>query len=359
MSNNPGGDSQDKPEEQTLKNFTPMRLEEFSYKIPEGLIAQRPLSRREQARLMVVHRLTGKVEHDIFANLGQYLPPRSLLVLNDSKVIPARLFGRRERTGGQVEIFVLKQLPDRHSFKTLLRPLRRLKEGEKIVFDGCPLSAQIVDIPGRIVRFNTDNLFKYLDRIGHMPLPPYIKRLDVPEDKKFYQTVFAKRRGSVAAPTAGLHFTPALLSRLKKDGHQIQKVTLHINHATFKPVEVKDITEHKMHEEEYAVCARAWKSIVHAREGQRKIVAVGTTSSRVLETIANGGKLSGMTDLFIYPGYQFKMVDILITNFHLSQSTLLMLTYAFGSKQLIARAYQEAIRQRYRFYSYGDAMMII
>ena len=336
-----------------------MNLDDFYYPLPEKLIAQEPLRRRDQARLMVVDRRGKRIRHDIFANMGRYLPARSCIVLNDSKVIPARLLGRRERSGGQVEIFLLNKLADGYSYETLMRPLRRLKTHERIVFNGGRLVAQIEDIGRRIIRFNKRNLSDDLDTIGHMPLPPYIKRMDGAADRRYYQTVYARREGSVAAPTAGLHFTSRLIKRIQKAGHKIAKVTLHINYATFKPVSEKDITKHHMHHEEYSVAKKSYAFVRSARNDRRKIVAVGTTSCRVLESIAGGRPLKGNTDIYIYPGYHFQMTDILVTNFHLPHSTLLMLVYAFGGMDLMARAYQEAVREKYRFYSYGDAMMIV
>jgi len=336
-----------------------MKLEDFDYHLPEGLIAQHPLHQRDKARLMVVDRKQKSITHDRFANISKYLPEKSCVVLNDSKVVPARLLGRREGSGGKVEIFLLKRLDDGCSYETLMRPLRRLKEKEKITFNGGHLVAEIKDRQKRIVRFNKRNISPELERIGHIPLPPYIKRFDRAEDRKYYQTVYAQKRGSVASPTAGLHFTNRLLNRIERDGHTIAKVTLHINYATFKPVEERDVSKHKMHVEDYSMTKRALSAVNGARKEGRKIVAVGTTSCRVLETVAAGGRLKGSTDIFMYPGYQFRMVDILVTNFHLPLSTLLMLVYAFGTKELIAKAYAEAIRQKYRFFSYGDAMIII
>jgi len=336
-----------------------MTLKDFEYILPNDLIAQYPLPNREQARLMIVDRKAKSITHDVFSHLGRYLPPESRIVLNDSKVVPVRLFGRREKSGGAVEVFLLNKLSDGFSYRALLRPLRRLKIDEKIIFNGGRLYAQLKDVPNRIVRFNKKNIIRDLEKIGHIPLPPYIKRADEPLDRKYYQTVFARQAGSVASPTAGLHFTKALLTRLKKQGHQFETVTLHINYATFTSVKVQDITQHHMHSESYSVSPSAWKNIVRAKEQGRRIVAVGTTSCRTLETVAQNGRLKGETDIFIYPGYQFKMTDMILTNFHLSASTLLMLVCAFATRDLIMRAYQEAIRQRYRFYSYGDAMLII
>jgi S-adenosylmethionine:tRNA ribosyltransferase-isomerase len=335
-----------------------MKLRHFDYRIPEHLIAQHPLQRRDQARLMAVDRHSGEITHNIFANLQRYLPLQSCLVLNDTKVIPARLLGRRA-TGADVEIFLLKKLADGYSYETLMRPLNRLNVGEQIAFNGGSIIARIEDKEKRIVRFNRKNLRAVLNKVGHMPLPPYIKRPDVASDRKDYQTVYAKQEGSVAAPTAGLHFTKAQLGKLKRQGHQIEHVTLHVNYGTFKPVEAEDITRHPMHVEDYAVTRRAYMAIQKAKSAGHKIVAVGTTSCRVLETVARTHVLQGETNLFVYPGIDFKMADILVTNFHLPRSTLLMLVYAFGGMGLMKKAYREAIKAKYRFYSYGDAMIIL
>lgn len=337
---------------------TNLQLQQYNYDLPSELIAQTPLSRRDQARLLVVERKTGKISHDKFVNLPKYLPKKSVVVLNDSKVIPARLFGKKTRSGGAVEIFLLKAL-GRGEYETLLRPMRKIKDGDEVVIDGTDLKAQIIDRRKKIVRFIGKNIRRQLHTAGHMPLPPYIKREDDQSDRKLYQTVYATKPGSVASPTAGLHFTRGLLLRLKRHGHQILKATLHVSYATFKPVEEEDISRHPMHAETYELTAGVFKKINQAREKGEKIVAVGTTSCRVLETVAQNKNLSGETRLFIYPGYSYRLVDILITNFHLPQSTLLMLVYAFGGTELMRRAYQEAIEKRYRFYSYGDAMIII
>ena len=336
-----------------------MRLDDFNYRLPDSLIAQHPLHHRDKARLMVIDRARQSIVHDVFSNIGLYLPKKSCLILNDSKVVPARLLGKREQSGGKVEVFLLKKLSDGYCYETLMRPLRRLKVGEKIIFNNGSLMAKIEDRENRIVRFNTRNISAYLSQSGHMPLPPYIKRPDDLADREYYQTVYARREGSVASPTAGLHFTQRLLNRIKNAGHQIEKVTLHINYATFKPVEVTDITTHPMHYEDYTVTEKTLVAIKRAKKNGRKIVAIGTTSCRVLETVAQSGQRKGSTNLFIYPGYQFTMTDALITNFHLPHSTLLMLVYAFGSKSLMTQAYRQAVREKYRFYSYGDAMLII
>jgi len=335
-----------------------VKLQDFEYGLPKELIAQFPLKMREKARLMVVDRKARTIRHDIFENIEKYLPPQSMLVLNDSKVIPARLFGQRE-TGGKIEIFLLKKLSDGYSYETLIRPLKRLKTDERIYFDNNGLYAELIDPKNKIVRFNTKNISSYLNRFGHIPLPPYIKRPDEPLDKEFYQTVYAKKNGSVASPTAGLHFTSELLKRIEKQKHGIEKVTLHVNYATFKPVDEEDITKHRMQSEDYSVSQKTWSAIQATNKEGRKIIAVGTTSCRVLEVVSATKKLKGETNIFIYPGFQFQMTDGLITNFHLPKSTLLMLVYAFGSSDLMKRVYREAIDRKYRFYSYGDGMLIL
>ncbi|MCK5581873.1 MAG: tRNA preQ1(34) S-adenosylmethionine ribosyltransferase-isomerase QueA [Candidatus Omnitrophica bacterium] len=335
------------------------KLTEFNYRLPEELIAQEPLRNRDQARLLVVDRKKKAVSHDTFENIGQYLPKNSLVVLNNTKVIPARLLGVKERSGGQVEIFLLNKLKEGCSYETLMRPMRRIKDGDVVSFGDGKLKATVVDKDKKIVRFNRKDVLPYLERIGHVPLPPYIKRADTKEDREFYQTVYARHAGSVAAPTAGLHFTKPLLSRLKKQGHDIVNVTLHVNYATFKPVEEPDIRTHKMHIEEYSASKVTWEKVQQAKKDKRKIVAVGTTSCRVLEAVAQTGKIKGKTNLFIYPGYKFQCVDTLITNFHLPFSSLLMLVYAFGSSAVMKKAYNEAVKSKYRFYSYGDGMVIV
>ncbi len=336
-----------------------MRLTDFTYELPKHLIAQSPLLKRDQARLMIVNRKSHRIIHDHFFNIGIYLPSQSSLVLNDSKVIPARLRGYKEKTGGKVDLLVLRKTSDGNQYEVLLRPRKNLKPGDQVIFDGNGLKAIIVDPKKQIVEFNCRNFFEQLNILGHMPLPPYIKRADEPLDREYYQTVYASQNGSIASPTAGLHFTEELLNQLIKGGHPIEKVTLHINHATFKPVNVQDIRQHIMHGEEYAVSPKSYLAIEEAKGKGRKIVAVGTTSCRVLEHVARTGIRQGETELYIYPGFEFRWVDGLLTNFHLPQTTLLILVCAFASVDLIQQAYQEAIKNQYRFYSYGDAMLII
>jgi len=334
-------------------------LKNYDYPLPQELIAQYPIFPRDKARLMVIDRQKQTISHDYFFNLQRYLPPQSMVVLNDSKVIPVRLLGKRRETGGEVEIFLLQRLSDGYTYQALLRPLKRLKKGEKIFFGKGEIVAEIIDKENRLVRLNKKNIYPSLERIGHMPLPPYIKRTDKALDKKYYQTVFAKNLGSVASPTAGLHLTTRLLKKIEGQGHKIKKVTLHINYATFKPVEVADIRKHEIHSEDFIVAPAIGKAIVAEKQKGKKIVAVGTTAARVLETVAQTKKIKGRTDIFIYPGYQFRLTDVLITNFHLPFSTLLMLVYAFGGEALMKRAYQEAVKEKYRFFSYGDGMIIL
>ena len=334
-------------------------LDVYDYHLPENLIAQYPLPQRDQAKLMVIDRHAGTISHDIFANLNDWLPPQSLMVLNDSKVIAARLLGHKKDTGGEVEILLLKQHDqDAQIFEALLRPLKKIKQGQVMDF-GKGLEAVLLDKEKRLVQFNQPRVLEVIAGQGHIPLPPYIKRNDQLSDRRDYQTVYAKHLGSVAAPTAGLHFTDALMSALRTQGHDFAKVTLHINYGTFKPVETEDIRQHPMHAETYRVDTKEYARITAAKAEGRAVVAVGTTSCRVLESIAQKGTLEDNTSIFIHPPQELKSLDVLITNFHLPKSTLLMLVSAFGGYDLIRQAYKEAIAQNYRFYSYGDAMIII
>jgi S-adenosylmethionine:tRNA ribosyltransferase-isomerase len=333
------------------------KLQSYFYQLPSNLVAQTPVLRRDRARLLIIDRADGTIRHDTFNHLNNYLPANAHLAVNNSKVIPARLWGHRA-TGGAVEVFLLNPLEDKYSFEVLLRPLKKIREGEEINF-GPGISAILENKEKRIVRFNKKNITRYLQKVGHIPLPPYIKRPDTPRDRKDYQTVYAKQPGSVASPTAGLHFSKELIKKLKTQGHQFLELTLHINYGTFKPVECTDIRAHLMHTESYSIKPAVQKSILKAKKNLEPIVAVGTTSCRVLECVARRKVYTGSTDIFIYPGHKFQMVDALITNFHLPYSTLLMLVCAFGGYDLVMKAYQEAIKERYRFYSYGDAMLII
>jgi S-adenosylmethionine:tRNA ribosyltransferase-isomerase len=341
-----------------------MKVSEFNYELPQELIAQEPLKERQMSRLLVLGKDTGNIEHRNFRDITGYLKSGDCLVLNNTRVIPARLLGEREDTGGKIEFVLLKRMSG-DIWEVILKPGRRAKPGNRFVFGGGLLNAEIVDIVeqgNRLVRFEYDGIFEQiLDKVGSVPLPPYItKRLDDPER---YQTVYSKHKGSAAAPTAGLHFTNELLEELKQKGVGIAYVTLHVGLGTFRPVKVENLEEHKMHSEYYTINEEACNIINRARAGGNRIVAVGTTSCRVLETSGDdSGSVSpgsGNTDIFIYPGYKFKVVDTMITNFHLPESTLIMLVSALAGKDNIIRAYNEAVKERYRFFSFGDAMLII
>jgi S-adenosylmethionine:tRNA ribosyltransferase-isomerase len=336
-----------------------MKLAELFYDLPAELIAQHPLKDRSAARLLTIERSSGHIGHCHFSDLKHLLPEKSFFIVNDSKVIPVRLLGTKRRSGGKVEIFLLKKSRDEYSYEVLLRPLSKIKDGDIVEFDDSPLVATVIDTQRRLVKFNFKNISEHLDRIGHMPLPPYIKRPAQKTDQEYYQTVYAKHAGSVAAPTAGLHFTQEQIRALKKQGHDFLRTTLHVNYATFKDIEEENVFEHKMHFESYGVTPTALHKMQSFRQEGRVAVAVGTTSCRVIESVAKTGQVKGETDLFIYPGYQFQMTDALITNFHLPYSSLLLLVYAFGGTALIKKAYQQAIEKKYRFFSYGDAMLIL
>lgn len=334
----------------------------FDYELPKEFIAQTPVEPRDHSRLLVYSRQTDSIQHRHFYNLPEYLRAGDVLVINETRVLPARLMGRRE-TGGIIELLLLNRR-EKDIWETLARPGRRIRPGERLIFSE-KLSADVLRIledGGRLVRFNYEGIFEeILDELGQMPLPPYItERL---EDKERYQTVYSKENGSAAAPTAGLHFTPELLEVIKGMGVKIVPVLLHVGLGTFRPVKVADVSQHKMHSEYYSVSAQAAQSINEAKAAGGRIFSVGTTSTRVLETVCgDDGQIkaqSGWTDIFIYPGYKFKCVDCLITNFHLPQSTLLMLVSALCSREKILEIYEEAKREKYRFFSFGDAMLIL
>ena len=339
-----------------------LKTKDYFYELPERLIAQHPAQRRDQSRLMVVHREDG-IEHRIFSDIVDYLHAGDVLVVNETAVIPARLHGVRETTGAHVELLLLKQTGN-DQWETLVRPGRRVKEGEWLSFGEGQLRCKVLsrtDAGGRVVKFVYEGEFyAVLDALGEMPLPPYIH--EKAEDPTRYQTVYAKEKGSAAAPTAGLHFTPELLEKIQQKGVILAKVLLHVGLGTFRPVSEDDLTKHVMHAEYYEISARTAEQINQARRRGGRVVAVGTTSVRVLETVAKeDGMLceqSGWTDIFIYPGIRFKLVDALITNFHLPESTLLMLVSAFAGRERILQAYQTAVEEEYRFFSFGDAMYI-
>ncbi|HEY8496330.1 MAG TPA: tRNA preQ1(34) S-adenosylmethionine ribosyltransferase-isomerase QueA [Limnochordales bacterium] len=340
-----------------------MRVSDFDYELPEELIAQTPVEPRDAARLLVVHRDTGLMEHRIFRDLPQYLRAGDVLVLNDTRVMPARLFGVKASTGGRVEVLLLRRRgPD--AWEALVRPGRRLPVGTRIVFGEGQLSAEVIDrteAGGRVLRFApADDLDERLKELGQVPLPPYIRAPLA--DPERYQTVYARDAGSAAAPTAGLHFTPELLDRLQGMGVEIVYLTLHVGLGTFRPVQAERVEEHRMHAEYFSVPQATAEAVNAAKREGRRVVAVGTTVARTLEASAADGRVrcgDGWTDLFIYPGYRWKIVDALITNFHLPRSTLLMLVSALLGRERTLAAYQEAVRQRYRFYSFGDAMLIL
>jgi len=341
-----------------------LRVSDFDYELPEELIAQEPVEPRDAARLMVVHRVSGRVEHRVFRDLPEYLRAGDVLVLNDTRVIPARLFGAKEGTGGRVEVLLLRRLaPD--VWEALVRPGRRLPVGARVVLGGGALVATAVDrtdAGGRVLRFEPPGeLERRLPEVGQMPLPPYIRRQL--QDPERYQTVFAREEGSAAAPTAGLHFTPALLERIGAMGVEVVYLTLHVGLGTFRPVQVERVEEHRMHAEYYSVPPATAAAVSGAKREGRRVVAVGTTVARTLEAASSAdGQVApghGWTDLFIYPGYRWKVVDALITNFHLPRSTLLMLVSAFLGRERTLAAYAEAVRERYRFFSFGDAMLIL
>ena len=338
-----------------------MLLSQFSYHLPGERIAQHPLEERDQSRLLVLERQSGALEHKRFYELTDYLEPGDTLVFNNTRVIPARLIGTRADTGGKVEVFLLNRLNDT-DWETLVKPGKRARPGMTITF-GDELGCEIVDTTdfgGRVVRFSFDGLFEtILDMLGETPLPPYIhERLS---DSERYQTVYATQRGSAAAPTAGLHFTPPLLERIAAKGIHLAYVTLHVGLGTFRPVSAENITDHVMHREFYTIPEATARIVNETRARGNRVIAVGTTSVRTLETVGQSGEVqagSGYTNIFIYPGYRFRIVDGLITNFHLPESTLLMLVSAFAGREQVLGAYETAIKEEYRFFSFGDAMLI-
>ena len=341
-----------------------MNVDLYDFELPESLIAQTPLENRTASRLLTLNKDSGEMEHHTFSDIINYLHPGDTLILNDTRVIPARLFGVKEDTGAKAEVLLLHNLGD-NRWETLVKPGKRLRKGAVIRF-GDELSATIeeeTDMGGRIIRFHYEGIFQeILDRLGQMPLPPYIK--EKLEDKERYQTVYAKHEGSAAAPTAGLHFTTELLEAIKQKGVRIGFLTLHVGLGTFRPMSVDVVEDHVMHAEYYSISQETAELINETKKNGGRVIAVGTTSCRTLETVGNqfeGQDLaasSGWTDIFIYPGYTFKVVDALITNFHLPKSTLVMLVSALAGREQIMEAYNEAVKQQYRFFSFGDSMFI-
>lgn len=341
-----------------------MKTSDFYFDLPKELIAQDPLEDRASSRLLMVDKNTGETKHEIFRNIVDYLYPGDCLVLNNTKVLPARLLGQKEDTGAAVEILLLKRR-DKDVWETLVKPGKKMRPGAKVVFGDGRLRAEVIDVMeegNRLVRFAYEGIFEeVLDSLGEMPLPPYITHKL--QDKNRYQTVYAKYDGSAAAPTAGLHFTAELLDQIEKKGVKLAYVTLHVGLGTFRPVKADDISEHHMHSEYYQITAEAARTINETKENGGRIICVGTTSCRTIESAADeNGRLKeccGDTEIFIYPGYQFKVLDCLITNFHLPESTLVMLVSALAGREHVLCAYEEAVREKYRFFSFGDAMFIV
>ena len=340
-----------------------MDLKDFNYDLPEELIAQDPLEDRSSSRLMVLHKNTGRIEHKIFRDIIDYLNPGDCLVINDTKVIPARLMGIKEDTGAAIEVLLLKRNAD-DVWECLVKPGKKARTGARIVFGEGLLVGEIVDViedGNRMIKFHYEGIFEeILDKLGQMPLPPYITHKL--QDKNRYQTVYARNEGSAAAPTAGLHFTKELLEKIKEKGGNVVSITLHVGLGTFRPVKVDKIEEHHMHTETFNISKEAADTINRAKAAGGRVIAVGTTSCRTLESAAaDDGTIparSGDTDIFIYPGYKFKAIDCLITNFHLPESTLIMLVSALAGRDNIMNAYETAVKERYRFFSFGDAMFI-
>lgn len=341
-----------------------MNVKDFDYELPQELIAQDPLEDRSSSRLMVLDKQTGAVEHHIFKEITNYLKPGDCLVINNTKVIPARLFGVKQGTEAKIELLLLKRR-ENDIWETLVKPGKKAKPGTVISFGDGLLTGEIIDVVedgNRLIQFHYEGIFEeILDKLGQMPLPPYITHQL--EDKNRYQTVYAKYDGSAAAPTAGLHFTPELLEQIRSMGVTIAEVTLHVGLGTFRPVKVENVQEHHMHSEFYRIEQEEADKINEAKRNGHRVISVGTTSTRTLESAADeNGYLtakSGWTDIFIYPGYRFKVIDGLITNFHLPQSTLVMLVSALAGREHILAAYRTAVKEKYRFFSFGDAMLII
>lgn len=341
-----------------------MKTSDFYYDLPEELIAQDPLEDRSSSRLLVLDKKTGEREHRVFKDIIEYLKPGDCLVINDTKVIPARLIGERVGTGAKIEVLLLKR-KENDVWETLVKPGRKMKVGAQVSFGNGLLTGEVIDVVeegNRLIQFHYEGIFEeVLDQLGQMPLPPYITHQL--QDRNRYNTVYATHEGSAAAPTAGLHFTPELLEEIQKKGVEIARVTLHVGLGTFRPVKVEEVTEHHMHSEFYQIEEEAAEKINRAKDNGGRVICVGTTSCRTIESAADeNGHLkacSGWTEIFIYPGYRFKALDCLITNFHLPESTLIMLVSALAGREHVLAAYEEAVKERYRFFSFGDAMMIL
>ncbi len=348
-----------------------MKLSEFKFELPQNRIALYPAENRDESRLMIMHRQDGNIEHKTFKDVLEYFDEGDVFVLNDTKVFPARLYGNKEKTGAKIEVFLLRELNrEMHLWDVLVDPARKIRVGNKLYFGDGDLVAEVIDNTtsrGRTIRFlydgEDDTFYKTIDTLGETPLPKYIGRPTEPEDRERFQTIYASRTGAVAAPVAGLHFTKQLMKRLEIKGVEITPITLHIGLGTFRPVDVEDLTKHKMDSENFAVPEETVEQVNIALEEKRRICAVGTTSMRALESsVSANGKLKaneGWTDKFIFPPYEFKICNALITNFHMPESTLLMMACAFGGYDLVRHAYEVAIKEKYKFFSYGDAMLIL
>ena len=349
-----------------------MKLSQFKFKLPDSLIAHSPLEARDESRLMVLHRDTGKIEHKIFRDVLEYFDEGDVMILNNTKVFPARLFGNKEKTGATIEVFLLRELnKEQKLWDVLVDPARKIRVGNKLYFgEDNLLVAEVVDNTtsrGRTIRFlfdGTDEEFrKNIEILGETPLPKYINRKVTPEDKYRYQTIFAKHEGAVAAPTAGLHFSRELMKRFQLKGIDFQEITLHVGLGTFRPVEVEDLTKHKMDSEQFFVSNEVAERVNLANENKRRVCAVGTTSMRAIESAVSANfklkEANGWTNKFIFPPYDFSIANSMITNFHIPESTLLMMACAFGGYDLVRHAYEEAVKEKYRFYSFGDAMLIL
>ena len=348
-----------------------MKLSEFRFDLPANLMATHPAKNRDEARMMVIHRSTGKIEHKIFKDILEYFGDGDVMVLNDTKVFPARLYGNKEKTGAKIEVFLLRELnKENHLWDVLVDPARKIRVGNKLYFGDSDLVAEVIDNTtsrGRTIKFlfdgTDDDFYKTINDLGETPLPKYLKRDAEPDDRERYQTVYAKHVGAVAAPTAGLHFTREVLKRLELSGVDIAPLTLHVGLGTFRPVDVEDLTKHKMDSEHFIVSDETAQTVNKALDNKKRVCAVGTTTMRGLESsVSANARLKpteGWTDKFIFPPHDFKIPNALITNFHMPESTLLMMTCAFGGYDLIMEAYKVAVREKYNFFSYGDVMLVL
>jgi S-adenosylmethionine:tRNA ribosyltransferase-isomerase len=348
-----------------------MKLSEFKFELPAELMATHPAKNRDEARMMVLNRATGEIEHKIFRDILNYFDDGDVMVVNDTKVFPARMYGNKEKTGAKIEVFLLRELnKDIHLWDVLVDPARKIRVGNKLYFGDSDLVAEVIDNTtsrGRTIKFLFDGtdeeFYKTIHSLGETPLPKYIKREAEPEDKERYQTVYAKHTGAVAAPTAGLHFTKEILKRLEIKGVDVTPVTLHVGLGTFRPVDVEDLTKHKMDSEQFIITEETSTMVNKALDNKKRVCAIGTTTMRAMESsVSANNRLKpneGWTDKFIFPPYEFKIANSLVTNFHMPESTLLMMTAAFGGYDLVMKAYEMAIKEKYNFFSYGDVMLIL